>query len=266
MKTAIDALSHGLRSGELRSASQRRADALVELAAGQLRCGAHRDVHGQRPHLTVTVSAEALRSGSDAPPAELRGVGVIHPATARRLACDAVRTDVTVATLWMARRRQRMVRRRRLVLIGAGAMGSRALGQRRSRWDGPRARSRPTSARRCTSAITAAASRGATHRPLGPMVITSFTGRTAAPPNLRTWSPCAGGITARCTSRGGASTSLMGVPSWSRHREGCPQRSGPRVESRPSSSISEPRSTRSNRLFLSLRGQPERSHPESGGS
>ena len=97
VKTAIDALSHGLRSGELRSASQRRADALVELAAAQLRSGEHRDVHGQRPHLTLTVSAEALRSGSDAPPAELRGVGPIHPETARRIACDAVRTVVTVA-------------------------------------------------------------------------------------------------------------------------------------------------------------------------
>ena len=99
VKTAIDALSHGLRSGELRSASQRRADALVELAAAQLRSGEHRDVHGQRPHLTLTVSAAALRSGADADaqPAELRGVGPIHPETARRIACDAVRTVVTVA-------------------------------------------------------------------------------------------------------------------------------------------------------------------------
>jgi len=97
VKTAIDALSHGLRTGERRTASQRRADALVDLAALQLRCGDHRDVHGQRPHLTVTVSEGTLRSGNDVQPAELRGVGAIHPATARRLACDAVRTVVTVA-------------------------------------------------------------------------------------------------------------------------------------------------------------------------
>jgi len=102
VKTAIDALSHGMQRGETRSASQRRADALVDLAATQLRCGDHRDVHGQRPHLTVTVSAETLRadglgSGADAAPAELGGVGPIHPETARRLACDAVRTVVTVA-------------------------------------------------------------------------------------------------------------------------------------------------------------------------
>jgi hypothetical protein len=97
VKTAIDALSHGMSRGETRLASQRRADALVELAATQLRCGDHPDVHGQRPHLTVTVSADTLRSGADAAPAELRGVGPIHPETARRLACDAVRTLVTVA-------------------------------------------------------------------------------------------------------------------------------------------------------------------------
>jgi Domain of unknown function (DUF222) len=96
VKTAIDALSHGMRRGETRSASQRRADALVELAATQLRCGDHRDVHGQRPHLTVTVSADTL-AGADAAPAELSGVGPIHPETARRIACDAVRTVVTVA-------------------------------------------------------------------------------------------------------------------------------------------------------------------------
>ena len=63
LKTAIDALSHGMSRGETRSASQRRADALVDMATTQLRCGDHRDVHGQRPHLTLTVSAETLRSG-----------------------------------------------------------------------------------------------------------------------------------------------------------------------------------------------------------
>ena len=95
LKTAIDALSRASR-GETRSGSQRRADALVDLAALQLRCGEHRDVHGQRPHLTVTVHAETLRTGSAAEPAELGGVGPIHPETARRIACDAVRTVVTV--------------------------------------------------------------------------------------------------------------------------------------------------------------------------
>ena len=97
VKTAIDALSHGMARGETRSASQRRADALVDLAATRLRCGDHRDVHGQRPHLTLTVSAETLRGDADAAPAVLGGVGPIHPETARRIACDAVLTVAKVA-------------------------------------------------------------------------------------------------------------------------------------------------------------------------
>jgi hypothetical protein len=111
VKTAIDQLSHGLTHEDVRTGSQRSADALVEMARTQLRCGDHRDVHGQRPHLTLTVSADLLRADSvgaraNAAPAELLGVGPIHPATARRIACDAVRTVVTVAQqdaapLWM---------------------------------------------------------------------------------------------------------------------------------------------------------------------
>jgi Domain of unknown function (DUF222)/HNH endonuclease len=127
LKTAIDGLSHGMTRGETRAVSSRRADALVEMAATQLRCGDHRDVHGQRPHLTLTVSADTLRRDSEradgdrghtlrhqtirtdaesddtlrvvAVPqaAELGGVGPIHPEIARRIACDAVRTVVTVA-------------------------------------------------------------------------------------------------------------------------------------------------------------------------
>jgi hypothetical protein len=101
VKTALDAFSHAMARGETRTGSQRRADVLVDVFAAQLRRGDHGDVHGQRPHLTVTVSAETLRTGAaaDAPPAELSGVGPIHPETARRLACDAVRTLVTVAAL-----------------------------------------------------------------------------------------------------------------------------------------------------------------------
>ena len=97
VKTAIDALSHGLNRDETRTGSQRRADALVDLAATQLRCGDHRDVHGQRPHLTLTVSADTLRGDTKGWPAELRGAGPIHPETARRIACDAALTVVAVA-------------------------------------------------------------------------------------------------------------------------------------------------------------------------
>jgi hypothetical protein len=43
------------------------------------------------------VARSAPRSSAEARPAELSGVGPIHPETARRIACDAVRTVVTVA-------------------------------------------------------------------------------------------------------------------------------------------------------------------------
>ena len=97
LKTLLDAVTEVPRPGDTRSASQRRADALVDLAAAQLRSRADPEVHGQRPHLTVTVNARALRSGADAEAAVLQGVGPIHPASARRIACDAVKTEVSVA-------------------------------------------------------------------------------------------------------------------------------------------------------------------------
>ncbi len=101
VKMVIDSIGHGLAAGETRPASTRRADALVEMATMQLRCGDLRDVHGQRPHLMLTVSADTLRAGAEVAggqtrPAELSGVGPIHPETARRIACDAARTVVTV--------------------------------------------------------------------------------------------------------------------------------------------------------------------------
>ncbi|MGA7989245.1 MAG: DUF222 domain-containing protein, partial [Candidatus Dormiibacterota bacterium] len=97
LKTLLDAVTEIPGPGDTRSASQRRADALVDLAAARLRSRTHPEVHGQRPHLTVTVSAAALRSGADAEAAVLQGVGPIHPASARRIACDAVKTEVSVA-------------------------------------------------------------------------------------------------------------------------------------------------------------------------
>src|SRR5580700_7452718 len=99
LKTAIDALSQTTGPGDTRTGSQHRADGVLELVTARLRSGDHPDVHGQRPHLTLTVSAETLRTGGHGAPAELSGVGPIHAHSARRIACDAVRTVVTVAPL-----------------------------------------------------------------------------------------------------------------------------------------------------------------------
>jgi hypothetical protein len=168
VKTAIDAMSHA-SPGDTRSASQRRADALVELAALQLHCGDHPDVHGQRPHLTVTVSADTLRSGAAGPPAELRGVGPIHPETARRLACDAVRTVVTVAPsadAWVST---------------AGSTAALPLSVGRA------TRTIPAHLRTALpSATRVAAFRGAIAHQRGPTATTSCIGRTAVPPSSTT--------------------------------------------------------------------------------
>ncbi len=97
VKTALDALTPPTGPDDLRKTSQRRADALVELAARQLKKGNLPETHGQRPHLTLTATLETLRRDDGAHPAELAKAGPIHAETARRIACDAVRTIATAA-------------------------------------------------------------------------------------------------------------------------------------------------------------------------
>ena len=96
LKTAIDAASKPAGPDDQRLGSQRRADALVDLAAAMLRSETLPAVHGQRPHLVVTASLATLQASAGAPPAILQGVGPINLQTARRLACDAsLRVAVT---------------------------------------------------------------------------------------------------------------------------------------------------------------------------
>jgi hypothetical protein len=97
VKTALDALSAPAGPGDVRKGWQRRADALVDLATRQLQTGELGSAHGQRPHLTLTVSLATLQRQAGAEPAELGGVGPIHAETARRIACDSVRTVAVVA-------------------------------------------------------------------------------------------------------------------------------------------------------------------------
>lgn len=96
VRAAIDALTRPL-PGDDRVASQRRADALVELARRQLDDGSLPGTGGQRPHVTVTIPATVLRGGGGgSPPAELEWVGPIVDEAALRLSCDGVCTTVTV--------------------------------------------------------------------------------------------------------------------------------------------------------------------------
>jgi Domain of unknown function (DUF222)/HNH endonuclease len=95
LRSAIDALTRPT-PGDDRIAPQRRADALVELARRQLDGGSLPASGGQRPHLTVTVPAAALRGEEGAAPAEMDGAGPIADETVRRVGCDAVCTTVEV--------------------------------------------------------------------------------------------------------------------------------------------------------------------------
>lgn len=98
VKTALDALSAPSGSDDVRTGSQRRADALVDIASRQLQIGGA-DIHGQRPHLTLTASIDTLQGQPGSEPADVGGIGPVHVETARRIACDSVRTLVTVAAV-----------------------------------------------------------------------------------------------------------------------------------------------------------------------
>ncbi len=70
-----------------RSPAQRRVDALGEVCRGWLDLTDRPTVAGERPHVTVTVGAQALQDTSGAS-GELDHVGPVSPQVARRLACD----------------------------------------------------------------------------------------------------------------------------------------------------------------------------------
>jgi hypothetical protein len=95
LKTALDALTPPI-AGDTRSGSERMADALVELSMRQLQSDTLPDVAGQRPHLSVIVSAETLRRDRGTPSADLEWSGPVVAELSRRLACDATKTVITV--------------------------------------------------------------------------------------------------------------------------------------------------------------------------
>jgi hypothetical protein len=82
------------RGEDDRTPAQRRADALGEICRQWLDRGDRPTVAGERPHLTVTVGAEAL---SGAPASELDHTGPVSRQIARRIACDASVMRVVMA-------------------------------------------------------------------------------------------------------------------------------------------------------------------------
>ncbi|HLQ60825.1 MAG TPA: DUF222 domain-containing protein, partial [Candidatus Acidoferrales bacterium] len=80
VQTALESYIQPVDAGDRRLPSQRRADALVELA--RQRTG------GQKPHLNLTVPLATLQRQPGAPAAELEWSLPVSAEMARRLACD----------------------------------------------------------------------------------------------------------------------------------------------------------------------------------
>jgi hypothetical protein len=94
---ALEPLARPTTADDPRSASQRRADALVELARRTLENGQLPQTGGVRPQLTVTVELDSLLGHHPGLGGEVGGVGPLEPEACRRLACDGAVTRVLVS-------------------------------------------------------------------------------------------------------------------------------------------------------------------------
>jgi len=94
--TALEPLARPTTADDERSAAQRNADALTELARRALEGGRLPQTGGVRPQVTVTVDLATLLGQAGLQSAEGGWVGPLPAKTARRLACDAAVTRVLV--------------------------------------------------------------------------------------------------------------------------------------------------------------------------
>jgi hypothetical protein len=94
--TALEPLARPTTAEDDRTAAQRNADALTELARRQLEGGRLPQTGGVRPQVVVTVDLASLLGQPGLPGAEGGLVGPLPAETARRLACDATLTRVVV--------------------------------------------------------------------------------------------------------------------------------------------------------------------------
>jgi Domain of unknown function (DUF222) len=202
---ALEPLARPTAADDERSGSQRRADALTELARRALEGGRLPNSGGVRPQLSVTVDLASLLGQPDTPGGDGAWTGPLPTETVRRLACDATLTRVLVtrhphlhpaqdggdATGGLAARLRAAV----------ALLPPPSVAPRPSRWRSaaPPGSSHPPSAPRWRSATAAVCSPAATgHRP-GATPTTCATGCTAAPPTWPTWCCCAAPTTAPST-------------------------------------------------------------------
>jgi Domain of unknown function (DUF222)/HNH endonuclease len=98
---ALEPLARPTNGEDDRSAGQRNADALAELARRTLESGRLPQTGGDRPQLVVTVDLDTLLGcpgavGGELGGGELGGLGPLEPEACRRLACDSAITRVLV--------------------------------------------------------------------------------------------------------------------------------------------------------------------------
>ena len=129
LAAVMDAEARG-GGADQRTPAQRRADALHEICRQWLDLSDRPRVAGERPHLTVTVDAEALADPSGGT-AELDRVGAIDGRAARRLACDASVTRVV-----MRARSQPLDVGRRTAVVPPGMRRAVVLRDRHCRFPG----------------------------------------------------------------------------------------------------------------------------------
>jgi hypothetical protein len=96
-KTAVDVLAKPKGSEDERTAKQRRADAVGELAMHGMEQGTLPRRHGVKPHINLTMTLEGLKGELGVPPADLDLSLPISIRTAERLACDCTMSRVLLA-------------------------------------------------------------------------------------------------------------------------------------------------------------------------
>src|SRR5579864_4786431 len=96
-KTAVDVLAKPKGSEDERSARQRRADAVGELALHAMEQGTLPRRHAVKPHLNLTMTLDGLKGELGVPPAELELSLPISTRTAERMACDCTISRVVLA-------------------------------------------------------------------------------------------------------------------------------------------------------------------------